>query len=148
MSNNEVEDISALSALPELEMLELADNFVADLSPLAGLTRLTLLDLSGCEVSDISAFEHLPRLTKVVLNINHITDLSPLVNNADFGEGDLLFIRDICLDEHGTSPAFLDASQHMVCFLCITDIYDADIRAFTSKRDRDAGADTRCATRD
>ena len=94
MGNDQVSDITPLAGLTALESLRLAANPLSDISALNGLVNLSILDMQICQIQDISALEHLPNLKTVELDLNRITDLAPLVNNADFGDGAILYILD------------------------------------------------------
>ena len=69
-SPNQVRDISPLSGLTKLEVLDLWDNQVSDISALSGLTRLTTLFLDRNKISDVSALTGLTNLGELYLSQN------------------------------------------------------------------------------
>ena len=54
LSDNQIEDISPLVALPKLKVLVLDFNQITDLSPLMGLRELEILLLDGNQIEDIA----------------------------------------------------------------------------------------------
>ena len=78
LNDNEISDISSLSCLPTLSILELANNRISDISPLGKGEYLTNIDLSGNSISDISPLAKCTRLYSVELGDNEITSLTPL----------------------------------------------------------------------
>ncbi len=52
---------------------------IVDLSPLSGLHNLELLDLSHTQVLDLSPLRNLKKLASLNLEDTHVSDLSPLV---------------------------------------------------------------------
>src|SRR6056297_3274167 len=78
--NNQVSDISPLSNLTDLESLDFGDNQVSDISPLSNLTNLTHLYFGNNQVSDISPLSNLTNLTHLYFGNNQVSDISPLSN--------------------------------------------------------------------
>src|SRR6056297_818080 len=78
--NNQVSDISPLSNLTDLEILDFGDNQVSDISPLSNLTNLTYLNFSANQVSDISPLSNLTNLIHLHLSNNQVSDISPFSN--------------------------------------------------------------------
>ena len=78
LSARQLTDMSALSALVDLEVLDLHGNAVADTWGLSGLTGLRVLDLSGNRVADLSALSRLSGLRVLDLSGNRIEDVSAL----------------------------------------------------------------------
>src|SRR6056297_1992364 len=78
--NNQVSDISPLSNLTDLESLDFGDNQVSDISPLSNLTNLTHLYFGNNQVSDISPLSNLTNLIHLHLSNNQVSDISPLSN--------------------------------------------------------------------
>ena len=76
--SNSVSDISALSGLTNLEVLILADNSISDISPLSDLTNLTGLGLWENSISDISALSGLINLRVLVLYNNSVSSIAAL----------------------------------------------------------------------
>ena len=73
-------DISLLSQLNHLEVLELRDNEISDLSPLVSLEKLEKLDLRDNQIEDITSLTKLINLEELNLRGNKINDLSALSN--------------------------------------------------------------------
>ncbi|MDE0193891.1 MAG: hypothetical protein OXQ90_21270 [Gammaproteobacteria bacterium] len=61
---------------------------ISDLTGLEAAERLTKLYLGANAVSDVSVLSGLALLSSVDLSDNLVSDISPLVENADFAEGD------------------------------------------------------------
>ena len=78
LSDLGISDISALAGLMQLKRLDLWNNTISDVAPLAELTQLTSLVLTGNIISDISSFAELTQLTDLSLWDNIISDISPL----------------------------------------------------------------------
>ena len=71
----------------------MSDNQIIDVSPLSSLTNLTVLDLYGNVVSDISSLSSLANLDQLSLKGNQISNISPLVENSGLGVGDWLCLE-------------------------------------------------------
>ena len=83
LDNTDIPNISVLSSLPNLTVLDLSYNSILDYSPLSKLTSLEGLSLRRIYLSDISdlisVLSGLPNLTVLNLNSNDtISDFSPL----------------------------------------------------------------------
>ena len=77
LSNNNIEDISALANLKELVLLSLGANpNLKDVSTLANCTKLETLYLHNNSIEDISALNTLTELKKLGISGNKINDLS------------------------------------------------------------------------
>ena len=68
MTGNNINDLTPLSSLTELQALFAGDNAIGNVAPLEGLTQLFNLDLRN----------------------NQIVDIQPLVDNIGLGAGDQL----------------------------------------------------------
>ena len=75
---NQINDISSLAGLTNLERLILRDNLISDITPLAELTNLTWLDLQSNQINDITSLAGLTNLTFLDLWNNQISDITPL----------------------------------------------------------------------
>ena len=75
---NNITDISLLSELVNLKQLYLGNNKIYDISPLSGLVYLGILDLNFNNITDISPLSTLVKLEELRLWGNQITDISPL----------------------------------------------------------------------
>ena len=83
LGNNSISDISVLSSLTNLKALVLTDNNISDISPLANLSKLENLDLGGNTISDISPLANLSNLERLYLEgnaISNLNEISGLVN--------------------------------------------------------------------
>ncbi|BDX08280.1 leucine-rich repeat domain-containing protein [Planctobacterium marinum] len=80
LSNNQITDISkiSLSSAPSLLYLYLAGNQITDVSYLSNLKELRILDLENNQVLDITALSDLTKVRRVNLNGNQVSELSPL----------------------------------------------------------------------
>ncbi|WP_156295475.1 leucine-rich repeat domain-containing protein [Methylobacterium aquaticum] len=76
--NVNLEDISPLSGLPNLQQVNCSGTQVSDLSPLSGLPNLQQVDCGGTQVSDLSPLSGLPNLQQVDCFNTQVSDLSPL----------------------------------------------------------------------
>lgn len=82
-----IADISLLSNLVQLEVLELSQNrVIKDITPLKNLTNLKNLDLQANMVEDISVLENLKHLTYLNLIDNSIKSLAPIGKLTDLDE--------------------------------------------------------------
>ncbi len=79
----DLDDLSPIAALKNLETLGASINQVSDLTPLAGLTKLDRLDLGRTQVKDLSPLKELTRVTELMLDSTPIEDLSPLAGMKD-----------------------------------------------------------------
>ena len=75
---NRIHDLSPLSGLTGLVVLNIARAQAANLSPLEGLTRLEHLDIGYNGVKDLSPISDLPRLETLIAPGNNIDDLANL----------------------------------------------------------------------
>ena len=73
-----IRDVSALSSLTELGILNLHDNAIADIGPLSGLVKLTWLDLANNGIADVSALSAMTELRSLNLRDNAVVDIGPL----------------------------------------------------------------------
>lgn len=73
-----VTDLSPLRYLTNLRVLSLNDNLVTDLSPLSYLTNLEVLNLNNNRVSDLSPLSSLTNLQRLYLGSNRIMDIGSL----------------------------------------------------------------------
>jgi hypothetical protein len=71
-------DISRLSSLADIEVLDLRNNHIEDIKPLTHLSDLRSLDLRVNQIIDIEPLQQLTKLEELNLRENVISDLSPL----------------------------------------------------------------------
>ena len=76
-------DLSPLSGLGNLTMLQLHCDNLHDISALSGLTNLRILWIWGNEISDNSALSGMTRMESLWMFSNHISDISVLQNMPD-----------------------------------------------------------------
>ncbi len=74
----QIEDISALQALSQLQSLDLSKNKIQNYSFLQALTQLQSLNLSWNQIQDISFLQHLSQLKYLNLMANRIRDIYSL----------------------------------------------------------------------
>jgi serine/threonine protein kinase len=74
-----LQNMNALAAFTELEVLDLSGTPVSDIGFLNGARRLRELDLSGTQVTDISVLAEAVALERLNLSDTPITDLTPLL---------------------------------------------------------------------
>ena len=77
-NNSELDDLSPLSGLTNLQQLDCFDTQVTDLSPLAALTNLQGLDCSLTQVADLSPLAGLINLQGLDCCYTQVEDLSPI----------------------------------------------------------------------
>src|SRR6056297_1757674 len=79
-TSSNIDNLSGIEYLINLEYLDLWDNQVSDISPLSNLTNLTSLNFESNQVSDISPLSNLTNLTHLYFGNNQVSDISPLSN--------------------------------------------------------------------
>ena len=77
-TNRDVQDLTGLQFLTNVNHLDIRDNQISDLSPVAGLINLRELKLSRNSISDLSPVARLTNLKHLDFNANNISDLSPV----------------------------------------------------------------------
>ena len=87
--NREIQDITPLSRLTQLESLELGSNKISDVRPLANMTQLKVLGLRGNNIRDVTPLARLVNLEVLRLRDNPIQDASPLASLANLREIDI-----------------------------------------------------------
>ncbi len=73
-------DLSLLSSMTSLTILELRDNHISDLTFLSTLDQLTYLDIRENRLTDITPLQYLHQLKHLNMRDNQVEDLEPLVN--------------------------------------------------------------------
>ena len=99
INNNSISDLSSLSGLTDLTLLDLEGNNITDISALSGLTNLLVLDLGDNLIRDISVLSGLTNLVVLWLWGNLISDISPLVANTGLGRGEGIVVSENPLNE-------------------------------------------------
>ena len=78
LGENEIADLSDLSGLTKLSILNIYHNPVVSLSPLSGISSLTRIDAGETPVSDLSPLSSLSGLTYLDVWYTNVSDLSPI----------------------------------------------------------------------
>lgn len=86
----EIQDISPIRELGNLEKIDLSDNKIKDLTPLSGLNNLAELWLHNNQIEDLSPLSGLSSLNDLYLYNNQIVDISPLSELTNLKELSLL----------------------------------------------------------
>ena len=81
-TDSQIDDLSPLEGLGQLQVMVLDNNQVTDLTPLSGLTNLVSLNLAKNQITDLAPLQKLGKLTELNLSNNQITDLMPLQTPA------------------------------------------------------------------
>ncbi len=99
LRDNHIEDITPLSNLRNLHLLDISQNPLADttLSALSGLFRLEHLNVRETGITDISVLTSLPSLT--YLNLHSNVDIASLAPLASLGELRTLILRNVPVEE-------------------------------------------------
>jgi len=82
LTDSQIDDLSPVSGLRQLQVMEFDNNQVTDLTPLSGLTNLVSLNLANNQITDLTPLKKLGKLTELNLSNNQITDLMPLQTPA------------------------------------------------------------------
>ena len=99
INNNTISDLTPLSGLTQLTLLDLNGNAISAVTALSGLTNLVVLWLGGNVITDLSALSGLTNLVVLGLWDNNISDLSPLVTNRGLGTGEDINVSENPLSE-------------------------------------------------
>ncbi|MFC2145604.1 leucine-rich repeat domain-containing protein, partial [Actinomycetota bacterium] len=78
LGDNEIKDISSLSNLENLEILNLRENNFKNINVLENIITLKELDLRENRITDITALENIDTLEELNLRSNNITDITAL----------------------------------------------------------------------
>lgn len=78
IGHNSVRDVSFLYDLPHLKVLILACNEIEDITPVGSLHQLEYLELFKNDVRDVSCLSGCTKLIDLNVCFNHIEDLSPI----------------------------------------------------------------------
>jgi hypothetical protein len=89
LSDNYIRDVTALTVVSTLTVLDLGHNYVYDLKPLAGLVNLTELDLAGNDITDVAPLARLTNMVHLDLADNQVADITPLAGMTRLGWVDL-----------------------------------------------------------
>ena len=84
--NNEISDLTPLSGLTHLKVLDLADNNITAISALTGLTNLQTLDLRNNDVTDTTRLSEMTHLKNLYVRGNaNLESLKQLVKLTEAG---------------------------------------------------------------
>ncbi len=87
---HEIDDLSPLRSLINLQVLTVPETEVSDLTPLSSLVNLRVLDISETNVSDLSPLKGLVNLQSLDLWHSQVNDLSPLTALVNLQELNVL----------------------------------------------------------
>ncbi len=90
LGHSDIQDVSLIGQLSELQVLILADNpRITDISPLRDLHELMYIELFECyDIEDFSCFFHMPHMVDMNLSYcENLEDISFLDGMADFQSG-------------------------------------------------------------
>jgi len=80
LDNNEIADLSPLTALPQLTAVSVSGNDLTTLDALTQSTSLRSIAAHNNRIFDLGALAMMPQITSLSLDNNQITDTSPLQN--------------------------------------------------------------------
>lgn len=86
LNDNNINDLSVLSEMPQVEGIWFDGNRVSDLSFVKGMKNLKHISFAGNNVYDLSPLEGTTKLETFWANDNRISDLSPLKENKNMTE--------------------------------------------------------------
>ncbi len=78
LAPGELDNISLLQGLGNLESLRISITKVKDISPLKSLSKLDRLDIGRTPVRDLTPLAELKNLTEIVMDETEVSDLTPL----------------------------------------------------------------------
>ncbi len=116
LRDNQISDISLISALTNLTVLDLSKNQFRNIFPLSTLTKLTKLNLGDNGICHISQFSDLTNLTVLKLKNNILRNISPLSALTNLTELDLSEnqISDISPLSALTNLTYLNLSNNQI----------------------------------
>ena len=79
LNDNQISDISALSKLPLLTVLELSDNQLTQIADLAANTNLSKLSVANNKITSLAGVETLTGLTELRAHNNKLTAVNPVM---------------------------------------------------------------------
>ena len=113
---SDLDDLTPLSGLGNLQRLHVSGTWVTDLTPLSGLVSLQTLDVSRTQVTDLTPLAGLASVQSLDLSETRVTDLTPLSGLTSLQSLDLSQTRvtDLTPLAGLTSLQWLDFSQTQV----------------------------------
>ncbi|MFK7952123.1 MAG: leucine-rich repeat domain-containing protein [Ekhidna sp.] len=124
VSNTKVKDLSPLRYSRELRQIDASNSIISDLSPLQYFESLTHLDLEASEVTDISTISRLKKLSSLNLSSTSIIDFSPIKG--------LKNIQNIDLSNTSFSNPSLLAESNRITKLNLSRTMITDLSSFQS----------------
>jgi len=85
--------------MKKLIRLEIDLNNINDISGIKDLVNLDYLSANNNQIKDISELQYLPNIHLIGLIGNNIEDILPLVNNTNLGNGVSLFLSNNPLNQ-------------------------------------------------
>lgn len=79
-NNSNIDDLSPIASLTNLEVLLINGNKITDLSPLSKLVNLRDLNVGDNPATDLTSLRNLTSLKILAIFGNHLTDISPLAS--------------------------------------------------------------------
>jgi hypothetical protein len=118
LTDNQIDDLSPLEGLGQLQVMELGKNQITDLAPLSGLTNLVSLNLSDNQITDLAPLQKLGSLKNLDLSNNQITDLMPLQTPSLEGLRELDLsnnpgLTKVEIDRYTKAMPFLSFQRHI-----------------------------------
>jgi len=78
LGRGEIDDLSPIAGLTQLETLRASMNPIKDIGPLEKMTKMDRLDLALTQVSDLTPLAGMTELTFLMLDNTQVEDLTPL----------------------------------------------------------------------
>ncbi len=84
-----VKDIRPVAGLKHLQQISIDSSGIPDITPIADLKDLWYVSFNDNQISNLAPLGNLPNLQSVYLRNNNITDITPLITNTGLlGQGD------------------------------------------------------------
>lgn len=98
LEDNDISNLAPLKGLSGLKVLDLRANKLKTIIPLGRLKKLEILDLAHNNIASLSSISKLVNLKHLDLAGNEVTDITTLVANEGLGQGDFLYLQNNLLD--------------------------------------------------
>ncbi|MBW5448637.1 hypothetical protein GE107_21555 [Cohnella sp. CFH 77786] len=97
LSNNNISDISSLSGITSLQVMDIGNNQITRIAAINGMTNLVWLNLGFNQITDISPIAGLLNLKSLFIGNNQINNISPVagLTNLTFLSSEFNQITDI-----------------------------------------------------
>ncbi|MEC2554475.1 LPXTG cell wall anchor domain-containing protein [Bacillus tropicus] len=110
IGNNKINNVESISKMSNLIELEISDSEIKDISPLSQLGNLQMLNLEENYISDISPLSILTNLQEVNLGANEISDVRPVEELGKRISIDIqrqkIFLNEASVDEEIKIPVY------------------------------------------